>query len=127
MDCKLKDLLQLAQSQDPKSASTLQKLLNQDLPASTSFDLMPLAEAIEKEVERYESVRKPVLEKYGEVKEDTNMVEIKEENREEFIEEMNELLEKEVELPSVKISKEILADAKLSTIDLLKLKSFISE
>lgn len=124
MKLKLKEILELTQSLN-EGGSPLQKLLNQDLPVVTAFDLVPLAEAIQKELERYESVRMPLLQKYGESKEDSNYYEIKLDEQESFFTEMNELLDREVALPDVKVKPDVLGDAKLSAADLIKLKRLI--
>ena len=131
MQLKLKELLQLARGpeelimQGLNVPGPLQKLLYQDLPASAAYDLVPLAEALEKEIERYDSVRNPLLQKFGEQKEGTNYYEIQPENKEAFYNEMNEILEKEVSLPDVKIKASQLGNAKMSAGDLIKLKEFI--
>ena len=131
MQLKLKELLQLARGpeelimQGLNVPGPLQKLLYQDVPASAAFDLVPLAEALEKEIERYDSVRNPLLQKFGEQKEGSNYYEIQPENKEAFYNEMNEILEKEVNLPDVKIKASQLGNAKMSAGDLIKLKEFI--
>ena len=133
MKLKLHELLQIARGpenlngQGINVAGPLQKIFYQDLPASTALDLVPLTEAVEKEVSRFEDVKKKLFEKYGEKNEENNMIEIKNENLVKFQEEINPVLEKEVELPDVKIKKTHLEDVKLSAGDVVKLKQFIEQ
>ena len=131
MKLKLHELLQIARgpenliNQGVNVAGPLQKLLYQDLPASAAFDLMPLTEAVEKEIKRFEEVKGKLFEKYGERKEESNMIEIKNENLKKFQDELTPVLEKEIDLPDVKIKSSQLGDVKISSGDLLRLKHFI--
>lgn len=101
------------------SVEVLKKITNAEVPIQTSYHIAKNIEKIEKEIEFFEKERVKIVKKYGEKKEDgellvsengnVNIVDV-----ENFNKEMQELNSLEVELDIVKINIEDLRDSKIS-------------
>lgn len=91
--------------------SALGKILNQDVPVETGFQLNTLLDSMQKPQETLDKTRKGLVEKYCELDEkgnakieDNRVVFKDEESGEKFEKEFNDLMELEFEVPVDKIT-----------------------
>lgn len=101
------------------SVEVLKKITNAEIPIQTSYYIAKNIEKIEKELEFFEKERTKIVKKYGEKKEDGELIVSENGNVnivdvENFNKEMQELNSLEVELDIVKINIEDLRDSKIS-------------
>lgn len=107
---------------------SLVNLLNQSLPVKTSYRLGKLVSKVERELKDFEAKRLELVKKHGDpVEGDSNKIQVREGNLEEFTKELNELLDVDVDLNFEPVSLDQLADAKLSAVDLNALSDFVSD
>jgi GTP1/Obg family GTP-binding protein len=110
-----------------QASGSLKKLLNADLPAREAYRLSRMATRMEEELTAVEKLRIDlVMKKYGTQKEDKTWF-VPPEKLEVFHKEYNELLDVEVDIPTVKIKLEVLDDVKLSAVDLGNLSFLLEE
>ena len=87
----------------------LNELIMQPLPVSESYKLMKFVKELKEKQDVYRGAKIAIFKKYGEEKEDKTM-EIKKENQEEAMKELNELIEIEEEYSldsKIVLSKEL--------------------
>lgn len=87
------------------SMPIFQELISQKLAARTAFKVNKIVKAINKEYELFDETRRTIIEKYGdrdengEIKSDENgNLQIKKDQTDEFVHELQELLTTEIEL-----------------------------
>lgn len=109
------------------SEETLNKLMNQDLPFKYARKLQKNLKRINDELMFFEGKRKELLEKYGEISD--NILRVKEENKEKYLEEYKEMLNTEIELDIEKIPISFLENSniKLSPYDINNLEFILDE
>lgn len=97
---------------DEKLHAALQKLSNEQLPLKTAFKLKGINKLIKDEFAKYDEVRKEALQKHGLKNEDgslktdeKNNVKFDQDGMKGFIEELNELSNMEVEIPTISLSE----------------------
>jgi hypothetical protein len=110
------------------SQMALQELMTQPLPSSLSYKISRLSKSIKSELETFEETRIEICNRLGEKSEDDKSYVIKDENKEEFTSELNNLINTEIELPGEKIQVEQLSDrVELSPFSFLQLDWLIKE
>jgi translation initiation factor 2 alpha subunit (eIF-2alpha) len=110
----------------------LRKLNGQALPAKVAYKLKSISKTVDSENQKYEEVRIASLKKYGEkdengevkTREDGNVM-LSKEGAEAFLNDLNELVNIEVELPTIRIDD--LGDVKLTAEDLMNLEGLITD
>ena len=114
--------MKIAQIVNPDFHIVLQKLATKELPAKTAFKLRSIIKLVNDEFKKHEEIRGEVLQKYGKKDEngnlitnETNNVQFNEEDIAEFIKEIDYLMKKEVNVPTIKLSE--LSEVSLSTQD----------
>ncbi|BDQ03481.1 hypothetical protein [Ignavibacterium sp.] len=107
------------------SISVLNKISNSDkLPIKQAYMLAKFIPKVQKELETFESLRIKLLEKYGEKRED-GQIQVKENNLEEFQQEISKLLDVEINFDSPKLALSDLDKIGLSVIDLMTIDYLI--
>lgn len=99
----------------------IEKLLPQDVPVLVGYDLMKIARMFESEIEMYNKVRIKIYKKYGKEGKDKKIT-IVPDKIETANKDLQNLLNKEVDIKVKKIKLSSLGDVKLSTVDLLKIE-----
>jgi len=109
------------------SEETLNKLMNQDLPFKYARKLQKNLKRINDELIFFEEKRKELLEKYGEVTD--NILRVKNENKEKYLEEYKEMLNTEIDLDIEKIPISFLdnSNIKLSPYDINNLEFILDD
>lgn len=104
------------------AVSNLNKLSEMLLPAKESFKVVKLLIEIDPHINNFNLQRNKLLAKYGNTEDDETFV-IREEDREAFLKEINELknIEIEIEYEKIKISKGLTVKAS----DLINILDFI--
>lgn len=98
---------------------TIEKLLGEPLPAIMAYELRKFFKIIEEEFDNFNKIKNDKIIEYGEKKEDgTYFIDKDNKNYQKFIDEINELLDKEIEINSPKLNIENLKDTKLSVFDI---------
>jgi len=122
--------MKLARLLDDNLHLALAKLNAQTLPLKTAFALKGIQKKMQEELVKYEECRKEALQKYGKKDEagnlvlgENNSVTFDDEQRMEFIKELNELVNIEIEVG--KISVDALGDAKISVEELMSLDGLV--
>jgi len=105
--------------------NAIEKLMKQDLPVMVSFKISQFCKRYNKEYTVFIEKKKKLFEEYGEEKE--GRFKIKEENSEQFNEDIKKLLNTEVTLEIEKIKLVSLATIQLSPMDLNNLEILIEE
>jgi len=97
---------------------TIVKILNSDLPIKEAYRLSKMTETVFTEIGHVQSFRDQLLAKYGTPSEDGNIM-VGQENKEEFLEKYNELLDQDFEGDLIPLDLEVLDNAgvKLSPIN----------
>lgn len=112
-------------SQIINSITVLNKISNSDkLPIKQAYMLAKFIPKVQKELETFESLRIKLLEKYGEKRED-GQIQVKENNLEEFQQEISKLLDVEINFDSPKLALSDLDKIGLSVIDLMTIDYLI--
>ena len=108
------------------SQTSLNKIIEQDLPAVTAFRLGKLAKAVKEELASIEETRVKLIQKYGEKEDGTWKV--NKNNEVDFHKEMTALFNEEVELncDPIKVS-DLGENFLLSAVDVANLDVLISE
>ncbi|MGH9872345.1 MAG: hypothetical protein ACRD9S_07750 [Pyrinomonadaceae bacterium] len=109
------------------SREAIQSLIGQPLPASVSFRLARLVNAIGPEFEAYETTRKKICEQYGTLNAETSVYDFEPEQQKLFTAAYAELVNSEIQVPGEKFQVALLSAAKLSTVDMLNLDWLIVE
>jgi len=106
----------------------IKELIDKELPISTAYKIQKNFTKLEDEVKQAEVIRKKIIDKYKEGKEDENgNVDIKEDCVEYFNKEIEELFTQEVELELKKINVEELEGIKIKPLTLSRLDLIIVE
>ena len=134
---KVRSMEKARQAKGPKLILTLKALLDakaaignligQPLPAPVSFRLARLVSALDPELVAFENTRTKLCEQYGTLNTVTNVYDFEPDQDKLFREEYEALVNSEVQLPGEKFQLALLSQAKLSTVDMLKLDWLISE
>jgi hypothetical protein len=95
----------------------MKKILSSDLPIKDAYELSKITEGFFMEVGRIERFRDSLLAKYGELRD--GHVHIREETKEEFIEQYNELLAQDYDGENINVELSMLESSgvKLSPVD----------
>ena len=107
---------------DIKNAEiALQKLSHAELPINIAYKLSTMIDSINVELDRYDTFRNSLVKKYGECIE-ADKYKIKDDNKEQFEKEMNDLLLVDIDtITPVFIDPNLLTDLKFSILDLKSL------
>lgn len=110
------------------SAQTLNKVLNCQIPVKLAYRLKRMADAVKSVLKTFTKERNALVIEYGEPNEKGEVI-VKEENKEKFMSEVDELTSVVVELNAEPIPFTLLEEAgmKLSANDMVILESFISK
>lgn len=106
--------------------TSLEKLMNLDVPIKTAFKLGKIVKNFNNEYEVFEESKTKLFKKYGERNKEGNL-EIKEENSKIFKKELEDLLSIEVNIKLTKVDLKELGDVKLSALDIDNLDILIKE
>lgn len=123
-EVKTENRLEVRELLEAKTA--LQKLLNSDLPVRTSFKLSRLVRKINEELTDFETKKIELIKKYGK-ENDKKGIEVTEENKEKFFNDMTEVLKVKIRFDVEPIALISLEGAKLSAVDMVVLEKFIKE
>lgn len=105
------------------SVEPLGKIMQHPMPAATAFRCAKTLKSVQSELESYEEARKNLIEQYGEdgeIKPDSK-------NWDQFVVDMNKMLEEEVKLDAKVIKSENLSKVEISPSDLVALEWLIKE
>jgi mannose/fructose/N-acetylgalactosamine-specific phosphotransferase system component IIB len=92
--------------------------------ASKLFEVTKFVQNAAKEIDDFEKVRLEKIKEYGIEKENDkgeNVIEVTSENHKEFVEDLNELINKEIEIDLPKISRDELGDVEMSPKELMSI------
>ena len=106
---------------------SLVKLIEKDLPVKQSYNLAKFIKKANEELEQFEQQRIKLVNRYGE-KDEAGNIAVKEEFQQQFMNELNELTEIEVDFPNFKPLK--LADLRniyFTTNDMMSLIDIVEE
>lgn len=101
----------------------LAKLSQLDLPGKVAFRIVWLLDQIVNHIKKSEEVKTKLAQKHGDIIGE-NKYHIKEENKAEYIKEINELLDEKVELNFEPLDPSLLEETKLKAVDLYLLRFF---
>jgi len=106
------------------SSSAFNELTKEKLPGKTSYDIIKLTREINNEIDVIEKVRLGLVEKYGE--KTGNAIEVKRDsqNHVEFVKEMNEVLDQEIDLNFDKVKIKV-SDVSITPNNLAVLEPFM--
>lgn len=105
------------------SVGSLNKLIDEPLPAKISFKLMKLLNQLNQEVKLIEDQRTKLIKKFAGEEGTT----VKDENKEQFIKELTEILEEFVDISWEPVSIDALGDIKMSVAELSKVQYLFVE
>jgi hypothetical protein len=118
--------MKLARLSDARMHAVLRKLSAAPLPLRIAFKLKGVQSRVDEELGKYEEVRKSALEKFGKKGEDGKViikpdgnVELEQDQLKEFVAQMNELGQTDVDIPSLKMDE--LGDRVQLSVDELNL------
>jgi len=101
----------------------LTKLIEKEIPVSTAFRLNKLVKSIDEYLTEIEQYRVKLINQYGVKNEEKNQVEVPSNKMKDFMKDMNDLLNEEVDIDFTPISINLFGDdLKLSTRDLMILE-----
>lgn len=96
---------------DPKFKASLTSLNSQKLPLKTAFKLKTIIKKVDEEYEKYDQVRVAALNSYGDKNEEGALVidengniPLSGDNAQSFVKEMNDLIDLDVEIPTISVS-----------------------
>ena len=111
----------------------LNDIVDREIPVRLAYKLMMLSDEINEHQQRYEKLRRELVQKYGdpvydEEGNDTGQIQVKQENNDAFIREHQDLLENEVEIstPQVTLS-ELEGAGDIKARHLMRLRAFITD
>lgn len=105
----------------------MEKLADMELPVKSVFKLIKLLKEIEPELKNLDETRIKLIKKYGKEVKDENgeeNIQVKDEEKDNYMKEWIEILNTEVEFDYEKFSLNDLGDIKLNTKDMLVLEPF---
>lgn len=124
--------MKLSKLVDPQFQVALRKLASQDVPLRSAFKLKGMIKQVNEALAKYDEVRTEALKRYGDKDDNGELVleqggknvKLSEESAQAFVEELNNLLNDEIEVGSVKIS-DLGNNLSLSTTELILLEDVI--
>lgn len=124
--------MKLSQLTDKRLQTTLKALMNKPLPIKTAYKLKGLVKTVNDELAKYESLRQDIIGRLADRKDDgtiatdtTGNVLFTSENRAAFFKELKDLLEMDVDMPSIKLAD--LGTIDITAEDLFALDELIAE
>lgn len=124
--------MKLSRLIDPKFKASLTLLNSQKLPLKAAFKLKTIIKKIDEEYAKYDEVRLAALNQYGKKKDDGTLdldqdgnVPLEGDNAQAFVKELADLVNLEVEIPSLSVSE--LGDSITISSDELMLLDFLVE
>lgn len=124
--------MKLSQLNNPVFQGTMKKLMGEPLPLKVAFKLKGISQKIDGEVQKYDEVRLAALKRFGNKKADGSLdtnedgsVKLERDNLKQFATELQELLDSEVEVGSVRVD-ELGELIKLSVNELIVLDGVIT-
>ena len=125
--------LKLLQLNQPTFISAMNKLASTEVPLQVAFRLKGSVLKINGELSKYNELRGDLIKKYAEKNEDGSpkadaegQIKPSEENMQSFLKDMQELLNTEVEMDTVKVS-ELGSKVELSVNELVALEGMVTE
>ena len=125
--------MKLARLVDERLHLTLEKLSKEPLPLKVAFRLKGIIKIVGEEYAKYDEVRKEALARHGNKKEDGsletdghNNVKFSQEAMNDFIKEIGELSNMEIEVPTIKLS-ELGDNIKITLEDVNQLEGIVIE
>jgi hypothetical protein len=119
--------MKLSRLIDPKFKATLTQLNSQKLPLKAAFKLKTIIKKIDEEYSKYDEVRLASLNRYGKKKDDGSLdtddqgnVPLEGDNGQLFVNELNELLDLDIAIPTLSVS-ELGNDISISSEELMLL------
>jgi hypothetical protein len=123
--------MKLSKLVDPSFQAALRKLASQDVPLRSAFKLKGMIKQVNDALAKYDEVRTDALKRYGDkdekgelVLDENRSVKLSEDNAQNFVKELNELLNDGVEISNLKIA-ELGDKAALTTSELMLLEDVI--
>lgn len=125
--------MKLARIIDPRFHAALNKLIaSKSLPIKVAFKLKGISKKVQEEFSKYEEVRKTALESLGDKNEDGTLkvdeqgnVQFSGDALQQFAQQIGELVQEEIELPTIKLDD--LANAEISFEDVEMLEGLVVE
>jgi len=102
------------------STSVMSKLIDAPLPAKISFRLARLMKEMNEYLKHLDEERTKLIKKYGKENGDGNIT-VSEDNKEQFVNEFNDLLAEEIEINWEKMNPEDLGNTPLSVGEISKI------
>jgi len=102
------------------STSVMNKLIDAELPAKVSFRLARLMREMNEALKHLDEERAKLIKKYGKENGDGNIT-VSEENKEQFVNEFNDLLAEQIDINWEKMNPEELGDTPLSVGEISKI------
>jgi len=125
--------VKLSKLVDPQYQAILRKLSSQDIPLRAAFKLRGIIKSGNDELVKYDEVRGEALKRFGEKKEDGSLniddkgtVALSDDNRTQFINELNVLLNTDIDLGKIKL-EELGDKCSLTTQELIVLDDLITD
>jgi predicted Abi (CAAX) family protease len=106
--------------------AVLNKLLTSPLPVKVSYRLSKIIKKLNEELTQFESSRQKLFEIYG-VPNGQGEIVVDEQNRTQFMKELNQLLAESVQLDDIKIPLDDIEDIKFSAVEIAQLEPWIQE
>lgn len=126
--------MKLAQLTSSAFQLSLQKLTKGNPPATVKWKVKGIIKRVDEEYHKYEELRQDLLKQYGKKREDGGLdmdergnVHFEGNSHLEFSKAFSELVNVEVELPTVSLSKELGDSVPLEVEDLLILEGLVTE
>lgn len=124
--------MKLSKLVDPQFQVALRKLASQEVPLRSAFKLKGMIKQVNEALTKYDEVRTDALKRYGDKDDDGGLlldeggknVKLSENNAQAFVKELNDLLNDEVDIGSLKIS-DLGDNLSLSTTELILLEDII--
>lgn len=111
----------------------LNELIKKPLKTKTAYKIARLAREVSRELELFNTTKEALIEKYGEHDADNNLItenntyKIRQDAREEFIKEYQEVMEQNINLNIEPISLKQLEDEKFTPQEISSILDFIEE
>lgn len=102
------------------ATSAMNKLIDAELPAKLSFRLVRVMRELNDALKSLEEQRSKLIKKYGQEDGDGNIT-VSEDNKNQFVNEFNELLGEQIEINWEQIDPEAFGDTPLSVGDIAKI------
>jgi len=123
--------MKLSKLVDPTFQAALKKLSTQDIPLKSAFKLKGVIKQVNEALTNYENVRVDALKRFGEKNDSGDLVvgeggsvKLSEDNAAGFVKELNELLNSDIDVGSVKVS-ELGDKLSIGTTELMALEDLL--